>query len=219
MREPILRKIRLPILAAMICAEVAGIVHYRATGEFIQFLVFAVFGTTATAELFWRDEFQPMGVSPGVVAYCLLLFAPTTRFGHRLDKVDIGFDIVLGLFVFAFGVLSIASKRSANKKHLQSGSDKGRENQAADIWDIGPLGCIVFATVLLSEISGDIFFKERSFFWLVPAAPPFSWFLWQYVIYRKQQKQLNPTENLSIVQREAMKQKVSRAEETKGWSR
>jgi len=201
MPTPEIFNLRKPMVWTMILFELAGLAHYWATGSMsslIQFLILSILGTTAMIVLLWLDVFEPLGVSPGVVAYCLMFLSPGSRFFLKWGWVENTTDLAFAVLVLGLAAWGILENRKAKRGGSQKAEGKGRPRLIS--FDIGPLGCLALSVLLLFKVSDFILFGDHSPFWLVPVLPPFCWYLWQYILHRKQQKQLNPTENLSILQ-------------------
>jgi hypothetical protein len=192
-------RLRVPIMAAMVCIEIAGLVHYRATELFLSFLSLSILCTAATAALLWLDVFGPMGLSPGIVAYCLLLLTTTDTHAYRKSKAEIAVDLAFDSLILAFALLYVFANRQKKSRSLKGLPPEANE-QKSDSVSLGPLGSLILASSLLFEASDPILFGDHSLLWLAPVLPPLGCFAWLYVLHRKQQKQLNPTENLSILQ-------------------
>jgi hypothetical protein len=185
------------ILAAMICAEIAGLVYYRGSEFWASFLVLSFVATTSTAALLYS---QRLGTPPGSIAFYLFVLSPTNIRFQRSSRTEAVLNLAFAVVIVAILIWETLENRKA-KENLNSKYDKGKEPAALVFGLLGPLGSLVFAGLLAFNVIDDfVLFGDHSLLWFGPILPPFCWYLHQYVHFRRGQKILNPTEDISILQ-------------------
>lgn len=192
------RKLRFLIIAAMICAEALGLMHYWTSEMWAVFLLLSFVSTTAMTGLLWS---QSLGVPPGSIAFYLFLLAPTSPHSQQSGRNETVLDLGFAGIVIAILIWETLENRKSKKKALNEKSYKSEQPLTSVFGLLGPLGSLAFAALLVLEVF-DVFVLsgDHSLFWFGPILPPFCWYLLNYIRLRKAQKLLNSSENLSVLQ-------------------
>lgn len=182
--------IRIPIMIALVLGQTIGLVRFLGNPSFLRLLGFCVISTAVNAAPLWIDWFQRRGVEPlwlALLAYGLVPKRYDWMAQHTVDNVFYIVFAAIVLIAIAFFFASVWLRASG--PHSVESPYRGT------------LFCAFIALTTFEQSTDFLGSHDLSLLWSIPAGLPMIWYAWMYALHRIELHRLNPTGNLSILNR------------------
>jgi hypothetical protein len=197
MKLPAIANLRVPILVAMLCVEIGGLAHFYNSGFFVRILLYFLAGNLATAAVLWSSELDKRSVTGTQLALLLILLAPGGHGWTGSGWVSMVFATVPIVLVPL--LIWIRLHESA---HPKTGEPfKSRPQPERFLASESPVLALVVSVFVCGEAADTVVKSGISVAWSFPFLFTPILLAWNYVIYRIELRAINPTNNLSIVNR------------------
>jgi hypothetical protein len=191
-------RFRVPVMVVFLIASCGGVSHFHGSDFFLRYLLYSLIGNAATAALLWIEWTAPRGAQNNWISLYLFLLTPG-RFDWRWDtRSGIIGSVVFAAFVLLmmFVVSSASMSKAKTNVRIDSADDaEGRLRSENPVFDL------IISAIVLDNAIEFVTNRGHSFLWAFPFIPQMLLFVWAAIVYRIAEKKINPTNNLSIVNR------------------